>query len=100
MTSSLVQASITIFWAVLALSMMVWASRIKQRKLWMVGVALMGVVVVKLLLVDLVGLSGILRILAFIGVGILMLMLGYIAPLPPETKQIETAANDQTREAA
>ena len=38
--------------------------------------------VVKLLLVDLSGSGGVTRIVSFIGVGVLMLVIGYVAPLP------------------
>jgi uncharacterized membrane protein len=50
----------------------------------MVGAVLMSVVVVKLFILDLSNLSGIERIVAFIGVGVLMLLMGYFVPLPPK----------------
>lgn len=40
-------------------------------------------VVVKLLFVDMSQAEGIARIVAFIGVGGLMLLIGYFVPLPP-----------------
>ena len=49
----------------------------------MVGAALMAVVVGKLFLVDLSHMAGIERIVSFIGVGVLMLVIGYFSPLPP-----------------
>ena len=49
----------------------------------MVGATLMGVVVVKLFLVDFSQLSGIERIVSFLGVGVLMVLMGYFVPLPP-----------------
>ena len=45
------------------------------------------VVVVKLVLVDLSRLSGITRIFSFIGVGVLMLVIGYFSPVPPRKKE-------------
>lgn len=39
--------------------------------------------VVKLLLIDLNNAGGGARIVAFIAVGVLMLVMGYLAPLPP-----------------
>ena len=39
-------------------------------------------VVLKLLLVDLSGTGTVTRIVSFIGVGVLMLVIGYVAPLP------------------
>jgi uncharacterized membrane protein len=43
----------------------------------------MGIVVVKLFIVDLEHVTGIERIVSFIGVGLLMLVVGYFAPVPP-----------------
>jgi uncharacterized membrane protein len=79
----LVQASVSIFWAVLALAAMVYATRTSKRALWMVGMALMVVVVAKLFLIDLSNVGGMARIVSFIAVGILMLVIGYFSPVPP-----------------
>ena len=49
----------------------------------MVGAALLAVVVGKLFLIDLGALSGLSRVVAFLGVGILLLAIGYLTPLPP-----------------
>ena len=85
--SLLAQASLSVFWAFLALALMVTATRGAKRWLWMIGGALMAVVVVKLVLVDLSRLSGITRIFSFIGVGVLMLVIGYFSPVPPRKKE-------------
>ena len=85
--SVLVQASLSVFWSFLALTLMVYATRRAWRGLWMLGAALMGVVVVKLVLIDLGHLSGIERIVSFIGVGVLMLVIGYFSPVPPRAKE-------------
>ena len=53
------------------------------RHLWIAGAALMGVVVAKLFLVDLSGVGTVERIVSFIGVGVLMLLIGYLSPVPP-----------------
>jgi uncharacterized membrane protein len=83
MRSVLVQTALSVFWTLLALALMVFATRRGARGLWMVGAALMGVVVVKLFLVDLSNIGGIERIVSFIGVGVLMLVIGYFSPVPP-----------------
>jgi len=49
---------------------------------WVIGAALLAAVVLKLLLVDLSGTGTVTRIVSFIGVGVLMLVIGYVAPLP------------------
>lgn len=83
--SFVVQTGYAILWTLLALSMMVLAHRRVQRPLWLVGAGLLGVVVVKLLLIDLSNAGGAERIIAFIAVGVLMLVVGYFAPLPPKS---------------
>lgn len=77
-----VQTGLAILWTVVALVLMVWANRAGQRAVWLVGAGLLGLTVVKLLVVDLNNSGGGARIVAFIGVGVLMLVLGYLAPLP------------------
>ncbi len=81
--SVLVQAAFSLFWSLLALAIMVFATRRALRELWIVGAALMGVVVVKLFLVDLSNVGTVERIVSFIGVGVLMLVIGYLSPVPP-----------------
>lgn len=82
--SFVVQTGYAILWTLLALTLMVLAHRRVQRPLWLVGAGLLGLVVVKLLLIDLSNAGGAERIIAFIVVGILMLVVGYFAPLPPK----------------
>ena len=82
--SVLTQTALSIFWTVLALGSMLYATRRATRGLWLVGAALMAVVVAKLFLIDLSNIGGIERIVSFIGVGLLMLVIGYVAPLPPK----------------
>ena len=82
--SDLAQASLSIFWTVLALTAMLTAHRRGLRVLWVTGAGLMAVVVAKLFLVDLAKIGGIERIVSFIVVGVLMLVIGYFAPLPPK----------------
>lgn len=85
--SMLVQASVSLFWTVLALALMVFATRKGLRGVWMLGAALMGAVVAKLFLVDLSNIDGIERIVSFIGVGVLMAVIGWFSPLPPKQKE-------------
>jgi uncharacterized membrane protein len=66
---------------------MVAATRLRIRALWIVGAALMAVVVAKLFLVDLSNIGGVERIVSFIGVGLLMLLIGYVSPVPPKTPE-------------
>jgi uncharacterized membrane protein len=61
---------------------MVFANRRRTRPLWVCGAVLLGVVVVKLFVFDLARTSGVERIVSFIVVGLLLLVIGYIAPVP------------------
>jgi len=51
------------------------------------GCRVMGVVVAKLLLVDLSRTAGITRIISFVGVGVLMLVIGYSRPFRPRPRR-------------
>lgn len=84
LSSQLVQASFSILWTLLALGAMVVATRRGLRTVWIAGAALMGVVVVKLFIVDLSGIGTVERIVSFIVVGLLMLVVGYLSPVPPK----------------
>jgi uncharacterized membrane protein len=83
MSSTVVQTSITIFWTLLALASMLFATRRAKRALWITGGVLLCVVVAKLLIVDLSRVATVGRIVSFVGVGVLMLIIGYFSPLPP-----------------
>jgi uncharacterized membrane protein len=85
--SGTVQTTLSLLWTLCALAAMALGSRRALRPAWMAGAALLGVVVVKLLLVDLSHTGALLRIVSFIGVGLLMLLIGYLAPLPPARKE-------------
>jgi uncharacterized membrane protein len=81
--SFLVQSSLSIFWTLLGLSVMVVSTRKGWRQAWIAGAAMMAVVVLKLFAVDLEGTGTIARIASFMSVGLLMLLAGYVSPLPP-----------------
>jgi len=80
--SSAVQTGLTLLWTVIALALMWLSTRRFSRPVWMVGAVLLAAVVLKLLLVDQAGSGTVARIVSFIGVGVLMLVIGYVAPLP------------------
>ena len=58
-----------------------------MRPVWIVGASLLGLVILKLFVLDLANLGTVARIVSFITVGVLMLIIGYFAPIPPS--QIE-----------
>lgn len=83
LSSSSFQSAISLCWTLLSLSVMTVSARRGYRIPWMVAAGLLGVVVVKLFLVDLSNLGTIHRVVSFIGVGLLLLLIGYLAPVPP-----------------
>jgi len=83
MASTLVQTCLSLFWSILALVTMLIAARKKNRLVWLVGAVLLGVVIAKLFLIDLSRSGSVERIVSFVGVGLLMLVVGYLSPLPP-----------------
>lgn len=79
-----VQAAYSIAWSLLGLALIFWASRRQQRAGWWVAAGLLLLVVLKLFLVDLSGSETLARIISFVGAGILLLLAGYVAPIPPK----------------
>nr|WP_321464401.1 DUF2339 domain-containing protein [uncultured Desulfobulbus sp.] len=83
--SHVFQAAIAALWALQALSLTVFGARREQRRTWLTGAVLLALVVCKLFVIDLSGTGSIGRIISFLVVGLLMLVIGYFAPLPPKT---------------
>lgn len=81
--SFLVQAGYSILWTLIALGLMIGSHRRALRGAWMMGAGLLGLTVLKLFVIDLSNRGGSERIFVFIAVGVLMLVVGYFAPLPP-----------------
>jgi hypothetical protein len=84
--SVLVQSTLSLLWTLAAMALMFLARRRLERALWVAGAALLAAVVVKLFLVDLANSGTVERIVSFIGVGALLLVIGYLAPVPPGEK--------------
>lgn len=85
--SMLVQAALTVFWTLCALATQIFATRRGARLLWFVGGSLLAITVLKLFLFDLSHVQGVERIVSFIGVGVLLLLVGYFSPLPPKAAE-------------
>jgi len=87
-----VQTGLALLWSALALVLMLLGTRRHQRAPWLTGAMLLGAVVLKLMVFDLQGSGTVLRIVSFIGVGVLMLVIGYVAPLPGSSRDEKTSA--------
>jgi uncharacterized membrane protein len=83
LASVLTQSALSIVWTVTALALMWLATRRGVRAPWITGAVLLAVVVAKLFVNDLGNTGTIARIVSFIGVGVLLLAIGYLAPVPP-----------------
>ena len=77
-----VQTAISILWTVIGMGGMLFASRRLMRPLWIVGAALVGVVLVKMFFVDLGASGTVERIVSFLVVGSLLVATGYFSPIP------------------
>jgi uncharacterized membrane protein len=81
--STLVQTSLSIVWSLIAIGLMLFGNRNRFRWVWIVGAGMIAIVVAKLFLVELAAKGSLARIVSFIVVGMLLLLVGYFAPLPP-----------------
>ncbi|MDR3193224.1 MAG: DUF2339 domain-containing protein, partial [Treponema sp.] len=72
-----------IFWAVYGIAHIIGGSRLSIRKVWIAGAVLMTLDIAKFLLLDLAGAGAVTRIVSFFIAGLLLLFVGWAAPLPP-----------------
>ena len=91
--SVVAQAALSLLWTSTALVMMYAAGKQSRpsRALWIAGAALLGVVLLKLFLNDLGNTGTVARIVSFIGVGVLLMVIGYVAPVPPKALREEVS---------
>ncbi|ARU06772.1 hypothetical protein CCO03_09980 [Comamonas serinivorans] len=95
--SSLAQSCLTVLWSVLGVGGWVLGSRRGHRVLWLAGAVLMGVVLLKLLLIDRQNLGDLLGIGAFIAYGLLCTAVGWLAPAPPKAASADDAGEEPGR---
>ncbi|QKI88786.1 DUF2339 domain-containing protein [Thiomicrorhabdus xiamenensis] len=86
LNSSTTQTTLAIFWSLLGVAIMKWAQKSAKRTLWLAGSALLALVVIKLFIFDLSNSGTIARIISFIGVGGILITVGYFFPIPPQSK--------------
>jgi uncharacterized membrane protein len=91
--SVMVQASFSIYWTILGIILMVFATKKGIRKLWLTGAILLGIVVIKMFMVDLSSSNRMAQVISFTGVGVLFLIVGYFSPIPPKSPTPEEAKN-------
>lgn len=81
------QASWSILWTLLALGLMIQATRRGLRALWFAGFGLLGVVGLKLMLVDTAHVNTLGRTVSLLGVALLVIAASYFAPTPPKSAE-------------
>jgi len=79
------QVSLFIFWALYGILHIVMGHRMKKRAPWKAGAVLVAVDIAKLIILDMRDIGAIPRILSFFAAGIVLLFIGWAAPLPPVT---------------
>jgi uncharacterized membrane protein len=87
MRSVEVQAALSVFWGLLGFTSLLIAGRKGWRPVWLIGATLMGIVIAKLFLIDFAGRGTLARIVSFVTVGALLLVTGYLSPLPPRAAE-------------
>jgi hypothetical protein len=90
-TDSRVQTAISILWTIIGMAAMLVSSRKQVRSAWIIGAALIGVVLIKMLFIDLDASGTIERIVSFLVVGSLLVAMGYFSPIPGKTRDKEAA---------
>ena len=82
--SGMSQMALTLVWSLLGVGSWIVGSKRGDRRLWMGGALLMGVVLLKLVVVDRHYMGNVPGIVSFMVVGLLLVGVGYIAPSPPK----------------
>ena len=77
-----IQTALSILWTVIGMLAMLLASRKLMRPVWIVGAALIAVVLVKMFFIDLDASGTVERIVSFLVVGGLLVATGYFSPIP------------------
>lgn len=76
------QTTLAIIWTLFGMTLAWRGNRTFSRSLWFAGSILLGLVVLKLFLVDFASSGTLERIISFLSVGGLLLFIGYLAPMP------------------
>jgi len=79
-----VQTCYAIFWSILSLTLMFLGNWRRQQPIWFSGAFVLAMTLLKLFIIDLASTGTIARIVSFIGVGVLILIIAYFAPVPTE----------------
>jgi len=81
--SDVFQLCLFVFWALYGILHIIFGNRMKTRIPWIAGAILVTVDIAKLILLDMREISAVRRILSFFVAGLVLLFIGWAAPLPP-----------------
>ena len=93
--SAIFQSGLSLVWGAAGLAGMVAGAIRERREIWIGGAVVMGIVILKLFVVELGNVGTLARVVSFLGVGLLLLVVGYVAPVPKgrnESEDPETSA--------
>jgi uncharacterized membrane protein len=82
--------AVFILWAVYGIAHILTGNRIHRRRVWIAGACLTAADIAKLILLDLAGQGAVKRIVSFFIAGLVLLFIGWIAPLPPAAQTADT----------
>ncbi|MDR2522733.1 MAG: DUF2339 domain-containing protein [Synergistaceae bacterium] len=81
------QTTVTLLWGLWSLGMMrIGSKNAGHRRIWNIGAALLSCNIMKLFFADLTGSGRLTRVFSFLGLGVLLMVIGYLTPLPPKDK--------------
>lgn len=93
--SAIFQAGLSLVWGAAGLAGMVAGAIRERREIWIGGAIVMGLVIVKLFAVELGNVGTLSRVVSFLGVGLLLLIVGYFAPVPKGRNEAANAEAPQ-----
>ncbi|MCC2639246.1 MAG: hypothetical protein K0Q68_2965 [Moraxellaceae bacterium] len=82
---------VSLLWAVIGSALTLSSQRLASRSLWVAGATLLVAAAIKVLLLDFGSLGQLANILAVIAAGIVFLLVGWLAPMPPAAPDSEAA---------
>ena len=93
---SIFQTYLTVLWALWGSGLMYAGCRkLKNRVVWSIGSAVLGINTLKIFLVDLAQTGTLTRIASFMATGVVLILIGYFAPLPPKNSGDEKHQGEQ-----
>ncbi|PID66982.1 MAG: hypothetical protein CR975_00325 [Gammaproteobacteria bacterium] len=96
--NAITQMALTMVWSILGVISWIVGSKRESRPIWLLGAVLMSVVLLKLVLVDRAHLGNLYGILSFFAYGLLCVIVGYFAPVPPSDKQVAKQTSEKAVE--